>query len=226
LSTLDYAVSTPTERIANASKEKEQGNKLFAAGKYEAAWKQYDKAFVHIYTSKEEWEAIGRSGRDAINLFKLPCHLNRGLCRLRANDGLENALWDFSEALLIDPSSSKGKYRRGLVLTRLVRQEMKKDSKGETWDLDKAERRAADARSDLVAAAKAVPSDKSIRDALDDLKVVRDELRAHRQKYRKDQKELYSSFIANLDKDNARIKEAEEQGLLKDLPPLEKIRIA
>lgn len=226
LSKLDYEISTPKERIANATKEKNLGNKLFAEGKYEAAWKQYDKAFVHIYTSKEEWEAIGKSGRNAINQFKLPCHLNRGLCRLRANDGLENALWDFSEALLIDPTSAKGMYRRGIVLTRLVEADLAKEEAGESWDLDKAEKRAADARADLISAAKAVPSDKSIRVALEELQVVRKALRVHRQNYRKDQKELYSSFISNLDKDNARIKEAEEQGLLEDLPPLEKIRIA
>lgn len=226
LGKLDYEVSTPMERIANATKEKEAGNKLFATGKYEAAWKQYDKAFVHIYTSKEEWEAIGKSGRAAINQFKLPCHLNRGLCRLRANDGLENALWDFSEALLIDPTSAKGMYRRGVVLARLVKVELEREDRGESWDLDKAEKRAAQAREDLVTAAKAVPTDRAIREALDDLKAIREKLRGYRQKYMKDQKELYSSFISNLDKDNARIKEAEEKGLLNDLPPLEKIRIA
>lgn len=226
LSTLDYAIITPDERIANATKEKLKGNKLFAAGKYKEAWKQYDKAFVHIYTSKEEWEAIGPSGRKAINQFKLPCHLNRGLSRLRANEGIENALWDFSEALLIDPSSAKGRYRRGLVLTQLARDDMAREEEGETWDLEKAERRAVDARADLVAAAKAVPSDKSIRDALEDLKVVREELRRHRQKYTSDQKKLFSSFISNLDRDNTRLQEAEEQGLLADIPPLEKVRIA
>jgi tetratricopeptide (TPR) repeat protein len=223
---LDYSFSAPAERIKGATVEKLRGNELFAAGKYEAAWKQYDKAFVHIYTSKEEWEAIGREGRDAINQFKLPCHLNRGLCRLRASDGLENALWDFSEALLIDPMSAKGHFRRGLVLTRLARREMDKEGTGEGWDMDKAEKWAADARADLMAAGTAVPSDKSIRDALGELTVVRDELRGHRQMYLKDQKRLYSSFISSLDRDNARLEEAEEEGLLADLPPLERVRIA
>lgn len=225
LSTLDYAVIPPLERIASATVEKEKGNTLFAAGDYKGAWKQYDRAFVYIYTSKEEWEAIGASGRLAINRFKLPCHLNRGLCRLRAGEGLDNALWDFSEALLIEPGSAKGMYRRGCVLMRLVREEMGKEGSGETWDLEKAERRAGDARKDLVAAAKAVPGDKAIRDALEELKGVREELREQRRMYAKEQKELFSSFIGNLDKDNARLEEAEEQGLLADLPPLEKVRI-
>jgi tetratricopeptide (TPR) repeat protein len=198
---------------------------LFKLGEFEAAWKQYDKAFVHIYTSKEEWEAIGQPGRDEVNLFKLPCHLNRGLCRLRKDD-LDNALWDFSEALRIDGASAKGHYRRGLVLTRIVQREMAKEGDGEHWDLDKALSNADEAKGDLVFAAKAAPADKSIRDAILELKYVREELLEHRRKYRADQRRLYSSFITNLDRDNARIKEAEEQGLMADLPPLEHVRIA
>jgi hypothetical protein len=224
LSTLDYSLSTPSERIASATKEKEKGNALFVSGAYEAAWKQYDKAFVHIYTSKEEWDAIGSSGRAEINAFKLPCHLNRGLCRLRRDD-LDNALWDFSEALRIDNSSAKGHYRRGLVLTRIIRREMAKEQDHKNWDLEKAEERAGEAREDLLTAARAVPSDKTVRDALDDLKKVREDLREHRRMYRNDQKRLYSSFITNLDLDNKRIRDAEEKGLLADLPKLERIRI-
>lgn len=222
---MDYAITTPAERIANATKEKEKGNKLFANGEYEAAWKQYDKAFVHIYTSREEWEAIGPQGRADINKFKLPCHLNRGLCRLRRDD-LDNALWDFSEALRIDPCSTKGHYRRGLVLSRLIRRELAKGDQGENWDLDTTENYAVEAKKDLMQAAKAVPSDKSIRDALDDLKCLQDVLRDHRRKYNTDQKKMYASFVANLDKDNQRVKDAEESGLLADLPELERIRIA
>lgn len=218
-------MSTPAERIANATKEKEKGNELFAKKEYEAAWKQYDKAFVHIYTSREEWEAIGPQGRADINCFKLPCHLNRGLCRLRRDD-LDNALWDFTEALRIDPNSTKARYRRGLVLTRLARREIAKGEQRENWDLEKAERYATDAKDDLVFAAKAVPSDKSIRDALDELNEVREVLRGHRRKYNADQKKMYSSLIRNLDKDNQRIQEEEENGLFADLPELEKIRIS
>jgi tetratricopeptide (TPR) repeat protein len=198
---------------------------LFKLGEFEAAWKQYDKAFVHIYTSKEEWEVIGQQGRDEINQFKLPCHLNRGLCRLRKDD-LDNALWDFSEALRIDSASAKGHYRRGLVLTRLVQREMAKEAEGEHWDLDKALSNADEAKGDLVFAGKAAPADKSIRDAILELRSVREELLEHRRRYRADQRRLYSSFITNLDRDNARITEAEEQGLMADLPPLERVRIA
>lgn len=225
LSTLDYSITTPSERIANATKEKQNGNKLFAGGEYEKAWKQYDKAFVHIYTSKEEWDAIGPEGRNAINQFKLPCHLNRGLCRLRKGD-LDNALWDFGEALRIDSTNAKGRYRRGVVLTQIVQREMAKEMTGEMWDIEKGESRCADARADLVVAARAVPTDKSIRDALDELKLVREELRTYRRKYDSDEKKLYSSIISNMDKENERLQQVEEEGLLADLPPLERVRIA
>jgi hypothetical protein len=164
-------------------------------------------------------------GGDEINQFKLPCHLNRGLCRLRKDD-LDNALWDFSEALRIDSASAKGHYRRGLVLTRLVQREMAKEAEGEHWDLDKALSNADEAKGDLVFAGKAAPADKSIRDAILELRSVREELLEHRRRYRADQRRLYSSFITNLDRDNARITEAEEQGLMADLPPLERVRIA
>eukprot|EP00171_Calliarthron_tuberculosum_P005425 IDg5425t1 len=74
---LDYDYTLVSDKIAAGTKAKEAGNDLFRKGDYEAAWKQYDRAFVHIYTSKEEWEAIGVEWRGAINSFKLPCHLNR-----------------------------------------------------------------------------------------------------------------------------------------------------
>lgn len=112
------------------------------------------------------------------------------------------------------------------MLTRLVQREMAKEESGEMWDLDKAEERCAEARTDLMAAARAVPADRPVRDALEALKEVRDQLRAHRRKYDVDEKMLYSSIISNLDKENARLKQVEEDGLLADLPPLERVRIA
>lgn len=194
-------------------------------GDYEGARKQYDKAFVYIYTSKEEWEAIGKQGQAEINTFKLPCHLNRGLCRLRCGE-LDNALWDFSEALRIDRDSVKGHYRHGVVLTKLISRDLEAAKAGENWNLEKAESRAQDALEDLMYAAKAKPQDSTIRDAINELNTVREALRAHRREYRAQQRRLYSSFITNLDKDNARLKEAEEQGLFADMPPLERVRIS
>lgn len=222
---LDYDYSSLEEKIKAGLREKEKGNKMFARGEYEAAWKQYDRCFVHVYTSKEEWAAIGEAGRNAINQFKLPCHLNRGLCRLKEND-LVNALWDFTEALRIDPVHAKGLYRKGLTLLMLVRADMKKEGTDELWDLDLAEKRWEEAKTDLHAAVKAAPSDPNVRRALSDLKQIKDDLAKHRKKYRADQKKLYSNFISNLDKDNRRIRDMEEMsGELDDMPQLERIRI-
>ena len=221
---LDYDYSSVQEKIRAGVKEKEKGNKLFAKGQYEAAWKQYDRCFVHIYTSKEEWAAIGEQGRNDINRFKIPCHLNRGLCRLRKND-LTNALWDFSEALRIEDTNTKGLYRRAIVLLRMVKGDMAKEGTDELWDLDVAENRVEDAKSDLMKAVKLAPNDLAIRKALEELKDVRNELAEHRKKYRKDQRKLYSALISNLDKDNEKLREAEEKGIFEDMPSLERIRI-
>lgn len=225
LGELDYDYSSIEEKIAAGLVEKEKGNKLFAQRDYEAAWKQYDRCFVHIYTSKEEWEAIGSEGHAKINNFKLPCHLNRGLCRLRKDD-LQNALWDFSEALRIDEENPKGLYRRAVVLIGIVRKDIAKQETGELWDLDVSEKRVEDAKKDLMKAVKIVPNDVGVRKAFEDLKEVREQLAIHRKKYRQDQKKLYSKLISNLDKENQKLQEAEEEGLFTDMPRLERIRIA
>ena len=222
---LDYDYKTVEEKINAGLREKEKGNKLFKEGKYEAAWKQYDCAFVNIYTSKEEWDAIGPGWRKAINEFKLPCHLNRGLCRLRLDD-LDAALWDFSEALRIDPSSAKGLYRRGTVRTKITQREIAKEKENELWDLEREEQRVADARKDLISAAKLLPNDENIRNTLEELKQVREALAKHRKKYRKDQRSLYSKLISGLDRENQKLAEMEDREIFADMPPLEYVRIA
>lgn len=180
---------------------------------------------MHIYTSREEWEAIGPEWRKAINIFKLPCHLNRGLCRLKKDD-LDHKLWDFSEALRTDSKNVKGLYHRGAVLTRLIEREMTKEEAGEVWDLEKAEKRATEARADLVEAVKLIPRDFNIRKALDALNHVREKLLKHRKKYQADQKKLFSTLIHNLDKNNQRLAEEEEKGILDEMPELERVRIS
>lgn len=224
MSVLDYDYSSIQEKIAAGLKEKEKGNKLFAKGKYEQAWKQYDKCFVHVYTSKEEWAAIGKAGRKEINHFKLPCHLNRGLCRLRTDD-VANALWDFSEALRIDGSNVKGLYRKGVTLMRMVQIDLKKEGTDELWDLDLAEGRASEAKQILMDACKMVPNDVAVRKTLTELKAVKEQLVEHRKKYRQDQKKLYSHFISNLDKDNQVQSDEKQNSMYDDMPPLERIRI-
>lgn len=222
---LDYDYSSVDEKIAAGLIEKEKGNKLFAQRDYEAAWKHYDRCFVLMYTSKEEWEVIGPEGHKKINDFKLPCHLNRGLCRLRKEDH-KNALWDFSEALRIDPMNPKGLYRRAVVFIGIVKKDMAKQGTGELWDLDDSEKRVEDAKKDLLKAVKLVPNDVNVRKAFQDLKEVKDQLAVHRQRYKQDQKKLYSKLISNLDRENQKLQEAEEKGLFKDMPGLERIRIA
>lgn len=224
---LDYDYSSIEEKIGAGIREKEKGNKLFKQGKYEAAWKQYDKCFVHVYTSKEEWSAIGISGRRLVNQFKLPCHLNRGLCRLRRDD-LNNALWDFSEALRIDGASVKAKYRKGLTLTRLVEVDLEKEKdKSELWDLDVATQRLNEAKALLNDALKQVPNDVNIRQCLVKCnKEMKPKLNQLAKTYKQEQKKLYSNLISNLDKDNQRLKDLQDDSVFDDMPKLEKISLS
>lgn len=221
---LDYDYSSLSEKISAGLREKDKGNALFAKGEYEKAWKQYDTCFIHVFTSKEEWIAIGPEGQAAINNYKVPIHLNRGLCRLR-KDHLDDALWDFTEALRIDAQNSKGLYRKGVVLTKIIQRDMAKEGTDQLWDLDVATDRAKEGRDALVQAAKLSPNDVNVRNALKEMKQVREQLAAHRQKYRADQKKLYSTFISNLDKNNRKMSETEEQAIFEDLPELERVRI-
>lgn len=221
---LNYDYSSLSEKIGAGLREKEKGNALFAKGEYEKAWKQYDTCFIHVFTSKEEWVAIGPEGQAAINEYKVPIHLNRGLCRLR-KDHLDDALWDFNEALRIDAKNPKGLYRKGVVLTKIIQRDMAKEGTDQLWDLDIAVDRAKESREILMEAAKLSPNDVNVRNALNELKRVRDQLARHRQKYRADQKKLYSTFISNLDKNNRKVSEAEEKAIFEDLPELERVRI-
>ncbi len=222
---LDYDYTSISDKIAGGTRAKERGNEQYRLGNYEKAWKEYDRAFVHIYTSKEEWEAIGDQWRRAINQFKLPCHLNRGLCRLKKDD-LENSLWDFSEALRIDENSVKARYRRGVTLTRMVLADLEKEQKNESWNLDKAQERADSAKEDLMRAVKLSPNDKAIRDAIEDVKSVRTKLRDVQRRYKREQKKLFTGLIANLDESNRRKQEEEEKSIFKDMPPLERVCIS
>mmetsp|Transcript_6743 Transcript_6743/g.28839 ORF Transcript_6743/g.28839 Transcript_6743/m.28839 type:complete len:109 (-) Transcript_6743:940-1266(-) len=49
----------------------------------------------------------------------------------------EDALWDFSEAVRIDPENVKGRYRRAVCHLEMVKLEMKKEGEGRFWDIEK-----------------------------------------------------------------------------------------
>lgn len=46
-------------------------------------------------------------------------------------------MWDFSEAVRIDPLNVKGHYRRALAKIGLIREQMKKEELGKYWDVEK-----------------------------------------------------------------------------------------
>ena len=157
-----------------------------------------------------------------INLFKLPLHLNRALCRIKT-ENWDDAHWDCSEALRLEPDNVKGLYRRGIVEIAQCRREMAKERAHEYWDIENAEAIAAAAEEDLLLAQQQEPNDPMIRAALKDLARVKAELTAHNSKYTRDQKKLYSHLFTNLNKENSKLKQADV--LLQNMPPLEPFTI-
>ncbi|KAA8498762.1 Peptidyl-prolyl cis-trans isomerase FKBP4 [Porphyridium purpureum] len=217
-----YVLPTPKEKVERAMVYKEKGNALVKEKKWAEARKEYDNAFVNIFCSKEEWEAMSNEQRLYINFFKLPLHLNRALCRIKTQDW-DDAHWDCSEALRIEPDNVKGLYRRGLVLIGQTRREMAKEDAKEYWDVEYAEDLAKQAQHDLDEAHALEKKDGMILAALADLKRVKAQLARHHKNYTEQQRKLYSHMVNNLDKDNTKIRHNEQ--LLSSMPALEPFRI-
>mmetsp|Transcript_3147 Transcript_3147/g.9599 ORF Transcript_3147/g.9599 Transcript_3147/m.9599 type:complete len:288 (+) Transcript_3147:113-976(+) len=213
-----YEAQSVHEKLENAKKSKEEGNAHFKKGNYAEAEKSYDHAFVSIFIGKEEWAAMDEADRKIINDFKVPCHLNRGFCRLKMEQ-YDNALWEFSEVVRLDPENVKARYRRSLARMALIQREMKKEEQGAFWDVEKQQNTAAETRDDLVFSIKKCPNDKNLRTALDNLKEIDESLRASRKKYRDEQVRLFSGFL------NKPENEPEEEVDYSLMPALEAVHI-
>mmetsp|Transcript_6734 Transcript_6734/g.28804 ORF Transcript_6734/g.28804 Transcript_6734/m.28804 type:complete len:261 (-) Transcript_6734:568-1350(-) len=211
------------EKIRLASIEKEKGNALFKAGEIEKAWKQYDVAFVNVFIGKEEWASLTEEQRNVINTFKCPCHLNRGLCRLKLGH-YEDALWDFSEAVRIDPENVKGRYRRAVCHLEMVKLEMKKEGEGRFWDIEKQQHLVVEVHDDLVFAIRKNPNDPVMRETLRDMHEVEKSLRNSRIKYKKEQEKTFSGFLRS--DTNESSDTVAELVNYDDMPALEKIVIS
>eukprot|EP00186_Timspurckia_oligopyrenoides_P002940 CAMPEP_0182450990 /NCGR_PEP_ID=MMETSP1172-20130603/43474_1 /TAXON_ID=708627 /ORGANISM="Timspurckia oligopyrenoides, Strain CCMP3278" /LENGTH=255 /DNA_ID=CAMNT_0024648719 /DNA_START=1501 /DNA_END=2268 /DNA_ORIENTATION=- len=215
-----YWYRTTQEKLDAAMIERQKGNDLFREGKYVDAKKAYDSAFVNIFCSKEEWAMLSGEEQSSINAFKAPCHLNRGLVRLKLKE-LDDALWEFTEALSIDSGNTKGLFRRGCVLIEKCKEEMNKENLKEYWDVDRAQGYLDRARDDLVKACYQAPNDKAIRNEIEELGNVQKQLKEYQKKYKNEQKQLYSQLIANMDAKND-VKNAKSmEKILQNMPPLE-----
>lgn len=129
------------ERAEAALSGKQKGNEAFKANDFNEAAELYEEALERL-TEMEEWAT---DLQEKTRPVALSLHLNLANCYLKLGEPVK-ASNSASEALGFDPKNSKALYRRGLANLDL-----------ENYD---------DARTDLLAAARAEPTNKEIRLAL------------------------------------------------------------
>ena len=153
------------EKIAFAAPIKEEGNDLFAKGKYAQAMAKYTAAVaVFRYWNREqsgrEQNIVKYYDDDAIadpddrraarNLIRF-IYLNAAQCMRKGNlaDGPAEIIWTCTEVLAIDPSSAKAHYVRALARAEL----------DDSASLELAVK-------DLARANALAPNDRAVRDAM------------------------------------------------------------
>ncbi len=108
---------------------KNEGNSLFAEGRYEEAARKYEEAlciFRYIRSEAAHWREEGiddqylseveskgqtEDEQSKINSFKLLCYLNLAACNLKLGNS-RTAVDSCNEALRLDPTNVKALYRR------------------------------------------------------------------------------------------------------------------
>lgn len=134
------------EKSDEAEKIKTEALALWQGGKWAAAAACYVEAASWVrYTAEEPGTAAGPRARG----LYVACCLNASAAHLKRRQW--GAAADAAGSVLaVDGDNAKARYRRGLARSKLCM--------------------FAEARSDLVLAAKALPADRAIRKALEDLK--------------------------------------------------------
>jgi len=103
----DKPIDTIPERIEAANKIKDEGNALFAAQSYQAAYDAYERAldfFRHIFPKDEE--------RTLMEQCKIPILLNQAACMLKLTN-YRSARLCCEQALDYDPHNVKATFRLG-----------------------------------------------------------------------------------------------------------------
>lgn len=136
----------PEEKLAYALQKKNEGNSYFSKGKYRIAIRKY-KLVLDIFNYTTEFS---EGELDECKKIKAVCHLNISACNLKLSKW-KDALTQANEALVLDPKSPKGLWRRA-------------SAHFELGSIEKAEK-------DLKEALSLASGDKQIRELL--LKVQR-----------------------------------------------------
>jgi len=161
----DPEPETVPDKLKAANKKKDIGNDHFKAGKIVEAAEQYSTAleyFKYAYPTDEE--------KKEVEAIKLTLHLNLAACQLKTKDYSDAAL-NCSKALDIDTKNVKALFRRGQAFAR--------DN-----EFDKA-------KADLDECLQLSPSNKEVRQELDQLKKRMAE-------YKKKEKQLYASMFSKM----------------------------
>mmetsp|Transcript_20793 Transcript_20793/g.33929 ORF Transcript_20793/g.33929 Transcript_20793/m.33929 type:complete len:456 (-) Transcript_20793:228-1595(-) len=218
------------ERIAMSNKEREVGNNLFQKKQYCEAKQSYDRGFVSIYFSDKDLNfVLNDDEREAVLACKLPLHLNRAMCKLKLGK-MEDGLWDCNKALEIDPDNVKGLYRRCIIHTSLLEEELRKEERKEFWVVDKAWEIVGDARSDLkrllqleypTLEEEKVKVDKKIVAARNQLKRLETRLVAYTREYERQRADLFKNKMWKKQGEDRVEALEEEEDVYADMPVLE-----
>ncbi|OQR98057.1 hypothetical protein THRCLA_06793 [Thraustotheca clavata] len=219
---------TVDERLRSSNEYKELGNRAVKEGDYAAAQKHYDTGFVHIFYGKDEWEVlVSAQDKERINKHKVPLYLNRALCKIKL-EKWDDAEWDCDKAIEIAPDSLKGHFRRSLVFTGKLKQELAKEERKEFWVIDKANKFLDEAEKSLgkALALNGNKPDGGITKATVDLKRTKMQLNQYIRNYHEAEKKLYKEKIMDrMVADNKKRQESEKQKEIEeefaDMPSLE-----
>jgi len=95
------------EKVGEAEKKKDDGNKYFKVQKYDRAVKRYEKALKFI----EYIDDFPDEQKAAAKAIKLSCHLNTAACKLKTKD-FKGSQMSCKKALELNGSSMKALFRR------------------------------------------------------------------------------------------------------------------
>jgi len=148
----DFYALSGDEKVAEMTKYREAGNRLFRANFIERAIKRYDEALrkeAQTTDFLDVADADKEAKLDEVKKQKISLHLNLAAAHLKLNDA-KAALSHCDRAVGLDATHVKALYRRGQARLLL-------------GDIE-------DARSDLMHAAKREPQNKDVRRELEKLK--------------------------------------------------------
>jgi tetratricopeptide (TPR) repeat protein len=140
------------EKVAEAERCKGEGNRCFTSGDLRGALDEYKagwRAIEYLTEDSAGAELLDASSSALLSALRVTLHSNSAMVHLKLSDFGE-AVKDCNAALRWDPANAKALFRRGTARAGLGLLE--------------------DAKADLLAAAKASPSDAGIRAELDRVK--------------------------------------------------------